>query len=87
MVVRLADLSAWQIETDDLTELDVVQVKEGAPATLTFDALPGVQLTGKVVRSSRLAQKKQGEMTYTVVIRPDNHEEPPTLEYDRYSDD
>ena len=33
-VVRLADLSAWQIETDDLTELDVVKVKVGTPASI-----------------------------------------------------
>ena len=75
VVVRLADLSAWQIETDDLTELNVVRVKEGARATLTFDALPGVHLTGKVVRIKPIGEKKQGEMTYTVVIQPDNHEE------------
>jgi hypothetical protein len=30
--VQLVDLSAWQIETDDLTELNVVRVTEGAPA-------------------------------------------------------
>ena len=84
VVVRLADLSAWQIETDDLTELDVVKVKTGAPVSLTFDALPGVQLSGKVVQIKPIGAEKQGDMTYTVVIRPDKHEEPPPLEYDRY---
>jgi multidrug resistance efflux pump len=73
-VIRLADLSAWQIETDDLTEVDVVKVKVGAPASLTFDALPGVKLAGKVVQVKPVGAKKQGQMTYTVVIRPDQHE-------------
>jgi HlyD family secretion protein len=75
VVVRLADLSAWQIETDDLTELDVVKVKAGAPASLTFDALPGVQLAGKVIKIKPIGTEKQGDMTYTVVIRPDKHED------------
>jgi len=75
VVVRLADLSAWQIETDDLTELDVVKIKAGAPASLTFDALPGVQLAGKVIQIKPIGAEKQGDMTYTVVIRPDKHED------------
>ena len=75
VVMRLADLSAWQIETDDLTELDVVKVKVGAPASLTFDALPGVELTGKVVQIKPIGAEKQGDMTYTVVIQPDKHED------------
>jgi len=74
-VMRIADLSAWQIETDDLTELDVMKVKVGAPVTLTFDALPEVKLTGKVVRIKPIGEKKQGEMTYTVVIQPDSRED------------
>ncbi len=74
-VMQLADLAAWHIETDDLTELDVVKVKEGAPVNLEFDALPGVTLTGKVVRIKPMGAKKQGEMTYTVVVQPDNYEE------------
>ena len=74
-VLQLADLSAWQIETDDLTELDVVKVQAGAPVTLEFDALPGVTLTGKVIKIKPIGAKKQGEMTYTVVVRPDTHED------------
>ncbi|HEX5692056.1 MAG TPA: HlyD family efflux transporter periplasmic adaptor subunit, partial [Roseiflexaceae bacterium] len=50
VVARLADLSAWEIETSDLTELSVAKIREGAPATISFDALPGVELPGKVSR-------------------------------------
>ncbi|HEY8414880.1 MAG TPA: efflux RND transporter periplasmic adaptor subunit, partial [Thermaerobacter sp.] len=47
-VLRLADLSSWQVETRDLTEIQVAQVREGQPVTVTLDALPGVELRGKV---------------------------------------
>lgn len=70
-IIRLADLSAWQIETDDLTELNIVRVSEGAPANITFDAIPGLKTTGKVSRIKPLGENKQGDMTYMVVIAPD----------------
>jgi HlyD family secretion protein len=69
-VVQLADLATLQIETDDLTELSVVRVRKGAPATVTFDALPGLTLAGQVIRIRPLGENKQGDMTYTVVIQP-----------------
>ena len=49
-VIQLADLSRWQIETLDLTELDVGGIAPGDTVDLTFDALPSLALTGKVVR-------------------------------------
>jgi multidrug resistance efflux pump len=70
-IIRLADLSAWQIETDDLTELNVVRVAEGAPASITFDAIPGLKIAGKVSRIKPLGENKQGDMTYMVVIAPE----------------
>ena len=39
-VVVLADLSAWQIETDDLTELNIVRIREGDPVKISVDAIP-----------------------------------------------
>ena len=74
-VVLLADFSTWQIETDDLTELDVVKVKEGSSTTIEFDALPDVQLTGTVVQIKPVGVNKQGDITYTVVIRPDEYDD------------
>jgi len=69
-VVRLADSSAWQIETTDLTELSVAKAYAGAPATITFDALPGVSLPGTVTRIKGFGENKQGDITYTVVVKP-----------------
>jgi HlyD family secretion protein len=74
-VVQLADLTTLQIETDDLTELNIVRVREGAPTTVTFDAIPGLTVAGKVVRVKPLGENKQGDMTYTVVIQPDRLDE------------
>jgi multidrug resistance efflux pump len=70
-LVQLADLTRWQIETDDLTELDIVRVKEGGTAELAFDAIPDLDLTGKVLRIKPIGVNRQGDMTYVVVIQPD----------------
>jgi HlyD family secretion protein len=73
-VAQLADLTTWQVETDDLTELDVVNVQEGDQVTLTFDAIPGLELTGRVMRIKPLGEEKQGDITYTAIIRPDQQD-------------
>jgi HlyD family secretion protein len=69
-IVQLADAGGWQIETSDLTELSVGNVHEGAPATISFDALPGVTLPGTVTRIKGLGENKQGDITYKVVVKP-----------------
>jgi HlyD family secretion protein len=68
--VVLAGLSAWQIETSDLTELDVVDIHEGDAVTISFDALLGVALAGTVDRIKPLGETYRGDMTYTVVVIP-----------------
>ena len=73
-LVTLADLSQYQIETTDLTELNVVKLKAGDPAAISFDALPGVELPGKIVRIDDLGQNKQGDIVYTVVVQPDQQD-------------
>jgi HlyD family secretion protein len=73
-VVHLADLSAWQIETTDLTELNIVRVHEGSPAAVRFDAIPGLELLGRVNRVRALGENKQGDITYIVTIAPDRQE-------------
>jgi len=70
-VVELADMSAWQVETNDLTELDVARVQEGAAVVLTFDALPGLEIPGRVVRIKPIGIESLGDMTYTVVLQPE----------------
>lgn len=50
VVLQLADLSAWRIETLDLSEIDVAAITPGDPVTVRFDALPALTLPGKVRR-------------------------------------
>ncbi len=68
-LVELADLSAWQVETDDLTELDVVRVQEGDEVSVTFDAIRDVEISGTVVRIEPIGREKLGDITFTVIVR------------------
>jgi HlyD family secretion protein len=74
-VLRLADTSTWRIETKDLTELNIAQVQEGMPATVTFDAIPGLELSGHVSQIKPYGDTRQGDIVYTVTITPDQHDE------------
>lgn len=74
-IAQLADISTWQIETTDLTELSVVKVSEGAPVVITFDAIPGMELPGTVVRVKGYGESRQGDVVYRVVVSP-NHLDP-----------
>lgn len=69
-VVRLADLSGWQVVTDDLSELSVARIREGAEATIKFDAIPDLELPGTVSRIRMFGEKKQGDLTFEVIITP-----------------
>jgi HlyD family secretion protein len=74
-VVQLADFSDWQIETDDLTELSVVEVDAGDPVTITVDAIPDLEIPGHVARIRPIGEDKRGDITYTVTVRPDKADE------------
>jgi HlyD family secretion protein len=66
--VSIGDTSRWQIETDDLTEIDVVNVNVGAKVSISVDALPGEEFEGVVVRIRPKSETKAGDVTYTVLI-------------------
>jgi len=68
-VVMLADFSTWYVETDDLTEIEVPEIKIGQAATIVPDALPDLELQGTVERIDDLFQEKRGDVTYTARIR------------------
>jgi multidrug resistance efflux pump len=67
-VVVLADFSQWQVETDDLTEIEVPEVSLGQAVEVTPDALPDLQLSGRVDFISGLFEEKRGDVTYTARI-------------------
>jgi HlyD family secretion protein len=65
----LADLSGWQIETDDVTEIKVPALKVGQGVTIKLDALPDVTLAGRIESISPVSQVKSGDVVYPVKIK------------------
>lgn len=66
---QIADFSAWYIETTDLNELEVVNVREGQRVEIRPDALQDVTLQG-VVESIGLVYRIQGgDVLYKVKIK------------------
>jgi HlyD family secretion protein len=70
-LVTLATLDQLQIETTDLTELDVVSVTVGQNALVTLDAKPDELLSGHVARIDPQGNNYLGDTLYTVVIALD----------------
>lgn len=70
-VAVLADFSQWYVETDNLTEIEVVDVTESQPVTIEPDALPEVVLSGHVDRIEDIFEEKRGDITYTARILVD----------------
>jgi multidrug resistance efflux pump len=68
-VVSMSDGSDWYVETDDLTEIDVVQVSVGQSVRVTVDAIPDREFSGVVVDIAPRSEIKRGDVTYTVTIR------------------
>ena len=68
-VITLADFSTWYVETSDLTETDVVKLRVGQNAIVTFDALPGVQIQGVVESIANNPGDKGGDVVYKAKVR------------------
>jgi HlyD family secretion protein len=66
--VTVADFSRWLVKTTDLTEIDVVELTEGQPVTVTLDAIPDAQLTGTVLSIGQTYSENQGDVVYEVTI-------------------
>ncbi len=64
----LVDLSAWKVETTDLSETDVALLQPGMPATITLDAFPGRTFTGKIEIISLIGEDSRGSVTYQVTL-------------------
>jgi len=72
-LVTIGDLTGWLVETTDLSELEVVRVAVGDAATITFEALPNLVLTGRVDRIQVRGTGDAGNVVFAVAIRPDVH--------------
>ncbi len=68
-------LTTQQVATISLNEVDAAKIKEGQKATLTFDAVDSLTLTGEVAEVSPLGTVTQGVVNYTITIAFDTQDE------------
>lgn len=73
-MVMLGDISDWQVETTDITEVDIVRIEVGDPVSVSLDAIPGFILDGRVNRIKRIGENIKGDTTYTVHIDVDTND-------------
>lgn len=68
-------ITPQQIATLSLNEVDVAKVKVGQKATLTFDAVEDLTITGEVAEVDTIGTVTQGVATYAVKITFDTQDE------------
>jgi len=68
ILVTIADLGAWQVETEDLNEIEVVKISQGQAASIVPDALPDVQMNGTVQSISGVSEDRAGDVVYRAII-------------------
>lgn len=74
VVAAVADLSGWQVETTDLTELHVARIANGDRATVRLDGVPGLELIGRVIAVQDFGVNRMGDITYKVVVALDRQD-------------
>jgi len=74
VVTTLSDFDGWQIASNDLDELSVVNVQVGDDVMIAFDAIPDLKLTGKVTHIKPLGTSDKGNVTYTIIVVPDQRD-------------
>ncbi len=75
-MVVIANTDTWIIETSDLTELEVVNLREGQPVSIEVEAFPGEMLTGTIDSISGFPTTNQGDVLYTARITLDSQDLP-----------
>jgi HlyD family secretion protein len=70
VVVTLATLNALQLETTDLSERDITNVKRGDSVDISIEAL-NANVSGKVIGISPIAETVGGDVVYKVTIALD----------------
>ena len=69
-VVLVSDLDQLQVETTDLSELDLPEVAVGQPVTVDVEAL-GAQTPGHVMAIAPTSQTLGGDVVYQVIVALD----------------
>lgn len=72
-VVTVTDTEPMRL-TVQVDEIDVRQIREGMPARIRFDALPGVTLPGMLETIAPLATTSGGIVNYEVRVRIDDRD-------------
>ena len=67
-VLVVGDLSVLQVETDDLSEVDIVEVAVGQEVEVSVDAMPYLELGGRVSEIAPMAEERHGDIVYKVTI-------------------
>jgi HlyD family secretion protein len=67
VIVTMADLSNFQVETKDLSERDVPRVQTGQTAHVFIESL-NQEFSGKVVDISRISSTVGGDVVFKVTI-------------------
>ena len=68
IAVTVSDFSSWIVNTTDVTEIDVVKLKDGQPVTVTLDALPDLKLKGEILAIGQNYSENQGDVVYEVTV-------------------
>jgi multidrug resistance efflux pump len=72
IAATVSDFSNWLVKTTDLTELEVVNIQEGMPASVVLDAIPDASLKGTVESIAKTFEEKQGDVVYEVTVHLDD---------------
>jgi multidrug resistance efflux pump len=67
-VATIADFTNWVVKTTNLTEIDVISIRNGQAVHVTIDALPGLELDGRVTSIAQNYSERQGDIVYTATI-------------------
>jgi multidrug resistance efflux pump len=68
-LIEVVDFTEWHVETENLTEIEVVDIQVGQQVTVVPDAIPDLELSGEVIQISDAFEDKRGEVTYTTRIK------------------
>ncbi|MHC1785137.1 MAG: HlyD family secretion protein [Anaerolineaceae bacterium] len=66
--VTIGDLSAWQVQTTDLKEVDIIGIEAGQEVKILVDAIPDLEMTGIIERIKAIGVDVRGDNTYVVYI-------------------
>lgn len=75
-VVVLADTRQWFVETNDVTELEIVRIGEDQTVTIEVESFAGEIFSGTVESVGDFPNKDQGDVLYTVRIKLDDADLP-----------